>query len=114
MKLHLKGTNLDITPSLENYFEKKIGSLERFLKRWSKEGAVEVWAELARSTKHHHSGDVFRAEIDIRLPGKILRAEARAEDIRRAIDLARAKILGEIKKYKTAKSVKSRGLKLRS
>ena len=101
MKLHLKSTNLEITPSLQNYFEKKIGSLERFLKQWSKEGVVEVWAELARTTKHHRSGEVFRAEADIRLPGKILRAEAKAEDIRLTIDLVRGKLFGEIKKYKT-------------
>ncbi|MBI2591581.1 MAG: ribosome-associated translation inhibitor RaiA [Candidatus Brennerbacteria bacterium] len=109
IKFNLKSTNLDITPSLENYFETKIGGLERFLKHWSKEGAVEVWAELARTTKHHHKGDVFRAELDVRLPGKILRAEAKAEDARRAIDLSRVKMLGEIKKYKT-KILKSRYL----
>ncbi|MEK7146742.1 MAG: ribosome-associated translation inhibitor RaiA [Patescibacteria group bacterium] len=110
MKIHLKSTNLDITPALSDYFEKKIGGLEHFLKRWSKEGSAEIWAELARTTKHHHSGDVFRAEIDIRLPGKILRVETKAQDIRQAIDFSRAKMLGEIKKYKTAKSVKPRRL----
>ena len=75
MKINIKSTHLDLTPALKEYIEEKIGSLAKFLKRWDPEGVVEAYVEVARTTKHHHKGNVFRAETDLRVPGKVLRAE---------------------------------------
>jgi ribosomal subunit interface protein len=103
MKIDIKATNLDLTPALRVYIDEKIGVLAKFLKRWDMEGGVEVWVEVARTTRHHQKGPVFRAEADIRLPGKILRAEDAALDIRVAIDRVRDKLKREIEKYKELK-----------
>lgn len=100
MKLHLKHTGIDITPSFAAYIEEKIGGLGRFLKREDETGAVELWIEVARTTRHHHKGDVFRAEADLRLPGKILRGEAVSFDARAAVDAVRSKLQSEIERYK--------------
>lgn len=100
MKINLKATGLDLTPALREYAEQKIGSLEKFVKRWDAEGVVEVWVEVGRITKHHHKGDVFRAEADLRLPGKVLRAEDEDWDIRAALDRLKDKLKREIEKYK--------------
>ena len=100
MKTHIKATKLDITPALKEYIEEKIGSLEKFIKTYDAEGGVEMWIEVGRTTLHHHKGDVFRAEADIRLPGKVLRAEDEDSDVRVAIDRVRDKLKREIEKYK--------------
>lgn len=100
MNIITKSTNLDLTPALNEYLEMKIGSLSKFLSRYDKEGVVEIKVELARTTNHHHKGDVFMAEADVRLPGKILRADAEAEDIRSAIDLLENKLAKQIEKHK--------------
>lgn len=100
MKINLKATNLDLTPPLKEFVEEKIGSLEKFVSRWDREGAVEAWVEVARTSAHHHKGDVFRAEVDLRLPGKVLRAEDEDFDIRVAVDHVRDKLQKEIAKYK--------------
>lgn len=104
MQLHIKATKLDLTPSLSVYIEKKLATLDKFVKRFDEAGVAALWVEVARTTRHHHKGDVFMAEADLRLPGKILRAEATQADIHAAIDELREKLLMEIKKYKTRTS----------
>ena len=106
MKLNLKATGLDLTPSIKEYCDEKIGSLTKFVKRYDAEGTAEVWLEIGRTTKHHHKGPVFRAEADLRLPGKILRAEQEDTDVRAAIDRIRTKLRLEILKYKTTHLVR--------
>lgn len=104
MKIHLKSTQLDLTPSLSMYVEKKLATLGKFVKRFDEAGVAALWVEVARTTRHHYKGDVFMAEADLRLPGKILRAAATQADIHAAIDELREKLLMEIKKYKTKTS----------
>ena len=106
MKIHIKATNLELTASLKEYVEEKIGSIGKIIKKWDMDGAIEVRVEIGRTTNHHHKGDVFRAEADLRLPGKILRAEDENNDMHAAIDKVENVLKREINKYKSAKSVK--------
>ncbi|MEK7554622.1 MAG: ribosome-associated translation inhibitor RaiA [Patescibacteria group bacterium] len=100
MKLHLKATSIDLTEPLKIYIDEKLGGIEKFVERWDMEGAVEIWIEVGRTTRHHKKGDVFRAEADLRLPGKVLRAEEEDFDLRVAIDRVRDKLKREIERYK--------------
>lgn len=106
MKINIKSTNLDLTPALKEYIEEKIGSLVKFLTRFDAEGAVESRVEVGRTTRHHHKGPVFRAEVNIDVPGKVLRAEAEDLDIRTAIDEVKDKLKREAEKYKEIKERK--------
>ena len=100
MRIVMKGTNVDLTPSIKAYVEGKIGSLDKLLAPFEKEGQIEVDVEIGRTTHHHHKGDVFRAEANIRLPGRVLRAEKVATDMRTAIDRTRNTLRLEIVKYR--------------
>lgn len=100
MKIDIKATNLELTPAIRAYIEEKIGSLERFLKRFETKSEIEVFIEIARTTKHHRHGNVLYAEAVIPLGKKILRAEHSDWDIRVAIDKIKDKLQQEIKKYK--------------
>ena len=106
MKIHIKATNLELTPSLKEYVEEKIGSVSKLIKKWDMDDSIEVRVEIGRTTNHHHKGDVFRAEADMRLPGKILRAEDENADMHAAIDKVENILKREIDKYKSSKSVK--------
>lgn len=104
MNITIKKT-LDVTPPLEEYIEQKLTPLAKFVKPFEKEGDVELWLEVSRTSQHHRKGDeVFKAVADLRLPGKILRGEAMASDIRKAIDELRNILHMEIEKYKTKHS----------
>ncbi len=100
MKIDIKATNLEITPAISEYIEIKLGSLSRFLKKFESQSEIKIFIEIARTTRHHKSGNVFYAEVNLHLPKKTLRAEHSDWDIRVAIDKAKDKLQQEIKKYK--------------
>ncbi len=106
MKISVKSTNLDLTPSLRAYVETKMDDIGKLIEKFDREGAVSLRLELARTTKHHHKGDVFMAEGNLILPGKTLRAVEKSNDIHRAIDVLKHTLHLEIEKYKTRISPK--------
>lgn len=94
MNIAIKGTNLDLTDSISEYAQEKVGHLEKYV-----HGVIEARVELERDRKHH-SGQVFRAEVMLIMGGKILRAETAAEDIYAAIDMVIPKLKEQIAKFK--------------
>ncbi len=61
---------------------------------------VEVWVEIGRTTRHHQKGDIFRAEAQMRFPGKSIRAESERDDLKLAITEVKDELQRELKKYK--------------
>jgi len=101
MKIITKET-LEMTAPLEQYIDEKLMPLSKFVEPYERDGEVELRLEISRTTQHHRKGDeIFMAAIDLALPGKVLRSEASASDIRKAIDDVRNMIHMEIQKYKT-------------
>ncbi len=101
MNISIKGTNLTLTPSVKQYVDEKIGNLAKFIV------ASEAKVELERD-KHHRTGLVFRAEIMLGVGGKLMRADARGEDIYAAIDLAIPKLKEQIGKFKDKRQTLTR------
>lgn len=101
MKITIKATSVDLTPSLRIYIEKKLDPLSKLIERLNKAGQAELWLEIARTTRHHRKGGVFRAEADLRLPKHILRAEETSSDLRAALGALKDKLRVEIEKYRT-------------
>jgi len=100
MQIIIKSKNLDLTPSIKEYVEMKIGSLDHLLERFEANSEIKIEIEIARTTKHHKQGDVFYAEANLHLPKKILRSEHYDSDIRIAVDEIKNKLHVEITKYK--------------
>ena len=70
---------------------------------------MECWVEVERTSRHHQSGDVFRAEAQVKLPGTSgIRAEARESDLHLAIDKVKDDLQRQLKRYKTKKITKRR------
>lgn len=94
MRIDIKSTNLELTPSINTYINEKVGSLEKFINvsedvKSGETAPVEAFVEVARTTKHHKHGDVLRAEINMKIKGELYRAEASDWDIRVALDTAK-------------------------
>lgn len=102
MKIIFKSKDFSLTPSIEDYLQKKINGLEKFLGDFNKE-TTKVEAEVGKTTGRHRAGDIFRAEINLSVGGKLFRAESEQEDIFSAIDEVRDELEQEIKKFKTKK-----------
>ena len=99
VRIIIKTTNLELTPALNEYIETKLWSLNKFVDKWDIEGAVEAKVEIGKTTKHHQKGDVYRAEVNLALPGQLIRAQREEWDLRIAIDRVKNKLQQEIKKY---------------
>lgn len=88
MNIKIRSINFEITPAIDEYITKKFSSLEKFLDR--KDGEVICEVEIGRTTKHHNSGDIFKAEINLNEPGsKQVYAVAEESDLYTAIDIVR-------------------------
>src|SRR5688572_8643747 len=94
MNTNIKNTNLMLSEALTDYVNKKLEKVGSLL---SEDPTAQCDVELARTTGHHHKGDVFRAEIHIVAAGKNLYASSEKEDIYMAVDDAKDEILRELK-----------------
>lgn len=102
MNIKIRAKNFEITPAIDEYVTKKISTLEKFLGS-GKEILCEV--EIGRTTKHHKSGDIFRAEVNIVEPGGVqIFAQAEEVDLYTAIDIVRDESEREIVSRKQKKN----------
>ena len=119
MRISIKATNLKLTPDLKSFIEKKIKSLEKFSRIikedksfeyfWGKgKSKVEVWVEIGKETTHHKKGPYFRAECQMRAPHRSLRAVAKREDLKSAINQVKEAMEKQIKKHKERAMAKRR------
>ncbi len=97
MKISIKTKNITLNEPLKVFIHEKIGSLEKFLGNDTDSLLVEV--ELDK-TKHQNKGDIFRAEVQIDVPNKLLRAESTMDDLRKAIVEVKDQLQVQIKKYR--------------
>lgn len=87
MNIKIRSVGFDLTPAIDEYVTKKISSLEKFLDA-SADLLCEV--EIGKTTNHHKSGDIFKAEINIIRPGsKQVYARAEEAELYTAIDIVR-------------------------
>ena len=80
----IKTTNIILDSNIEDYLDKRLEALEKFVDSSNPTFLAEV--ELGRTTKHHQSGDIFRAEINITIDGNAFRAVSERPDLMTAID----------------------------
>ena len=100
MKVIIKATDLDITGPLKVYIEDKMGDLDKYLQSLDGD-SIQTRIEVARSSRHHKQGQVYHVDVNLDLPGEVLRAEEDSDDVRAAIDAVKDKLKREIEKYKS-------------
>lgn len=93
MQVNVKGRNLEITPALRQYAEKRTSKLARLLETGrGQEPVVDVVLRL--------EGELRVAEATVQLGGLIVRGEARTTDMYGSIDAATDKLLRQVKTFK--------------
>lgn len=94
MKLNVHGRNIEVTDWIQQYVEKKVERLERYLPQ-----AREAKAELVY-TETRAAADRYTAQLTIWANGRILRAEESTGDIFASIDAIMDKMSRQIERYK--------------
>jgi len=100
MTINTQAKNLEITPKIQLYIEEKIKKLSRFITCAGE--SVYSFVEMAK-IKSQKSGNVFHSKIQINLPKKGIRAEAKGTNWRSAFIQARNIVKRELIKYKETK-----------
>ena len=98
MKVEVSPKNIKLDSALVIWVEKKIGSLDKFLKKLDP-AVIEARVEIGKPSKHHRKGPVWYAEVNLKLPGSLLRAENTDKDLRTAINQVKDELQRQIKKY---------------
>ena len=89
MKISVRGKNMEVTPALKEYVEKRLGKLEKF-----SENLQDGNATLSAIRSRH------RVEVTIPVNGWLLRGEEETDDMYSSIDLVVEKLEKQIDKYK--------------
>ena len=94
MRLQVKGRHIDVTDSLFQYAEKKLGKLARHL-------SDESRCELELIVEHNPSiSDSQVAEATVWTKGPVLRARESSTDMYASIDLVAEKLERQVKRYR--------------
>ena len=92
MNFNIRGENIEVTPAIRNYVEKKVGKLERYFDE-TPASPVHVNLQVINNQQI--------IEITIPMPQLLLRAEETHTDMYAAIDLVVEKLERQIRKHKT-------------
>lgn len=103
MQLIIQGKNIEVTDRLQEYIEKKVGKLDRYLPTIT-EARMELSVEDAKSAK-----DRQVAQLTVRSKGTLLRAEERSADMFASIDTIVDKMYRQIVRYKGKRYGRGRG-----
>ncbi len=100
MKHNIKSIDFSLTPAIQDYLEKKLAHLDKFLpKNIDADGAM-CYVELGKVTDHHKKGDIFKTILNIHIGKNMFRAEAQMDDEYASIDVAVAQMEQELSGFK--------------
>jgi putative sigma-54 modulation protein len=99
MELQVTGKNIELTPELRQYIERKLGKLARYLPEMI-EAKVEIGEEKTRSRL-----DRYICQVTANC-GMLLRAEERGEELFSAIDKVAGIMERQIERYKGKKNAR--------
>lgn len=94
MNLTVHGRNVAISDRVQDYVDRKVGRLDKYLPR-IREARVEL---VRRETRA--SADRYTAQLTIWASGQILRAEESSEDLFASVDAIADKMYRQIERFK--------------
>ena len=105
MQVKIKATKIELSDKIKNYIEEKMDTLDKYL------GNVVVTNcdfEVAQEAGVQNKGKIYRAELNLSVPGDLLRVEKQEADLFKAIDKVKDHMVRSITRYKEKKLDKKR------
>jgi putative sigma-54 modulation protein len=99
LEVQIYGRNMEVTDRIQDYVDKKVSKLDRYLS-----DIDEARVDLAYIKSARSNSDRQVAQITVRGRGFILRSEERAEDIFAALDIALEKLQRQMERFKGKRS----------
>lgn len=101
MATNIKSTNMDLTPAIGDYVEKKIEAINKFVEFGQD---VNIYVEVGKTTNHHKQGNYYKAEFDVTIDGEKFFTVSEKSDLYKAIDDSKDQMLKSIKNNKNRKN----------
>jgi ribosomal subunit interface protein len=95
MNTNIQVTGIDSTDAIRAYAQEKIEDLTKYF-----ENIQKADIDVGMRSQHHQKGKVFYAEVNLHVPGTMLRVVKDAEDLYKAIDKVRDHLKVELEKIK--------------
>lgn len=104
MQIDLQSKNMELTDAIKDYVVKKVTNLEKLLSNIeTNKGEAKVKFEVAKTTNHHKTGEIFHANCTINIDGQNYYGESNHEDLYTAIDVVKEQLFNDIGKNKDRK-----------
>ena len=100
LNINIKSKNLELTENLKQLINEKIAHIEKFMNLREDQTAIVDVEVSKRYGEHHKQGEVFYAEINIKLDGKFFRSEEETDDILKSLEEAQSEMIRQIRKTK--------------
>lgn len=101
-QIEISGIKYEVDENTKKYVEKHIGKLDKYLPRHAKK-SVTVKVNLSQVNAKHDNKYEVEAIMDV--PEKTLVAKDQSSNVLAAIDIVEAKLEGQIRRYKTEKTL---------
>jgi putative sigma-54 modulation protein len=105
MQLQVAGTNIELTPTVQRYVERKLGKLDKHLPTII-ESRVEISEEKTKSPQERY---LVRVTVNSGAGGAVFHGEERGEDLFQAVDKVASVITRQLERYKGKLYKKGRG-----
>jgi ribosomal subunit interface protein len=114
IKKTVKGTGIDLSDAISSAIDKVVASIDKYVDPSDTSALVDI--EVGKTTNHHRSGEIFRAEINFHSRIGSLRSESEKEDLYVALVEAKDEIIESLrsKKSKRTDFIKRSGVKIKN
>jgi putative sigma-54 modulation protein len=95
MIINIKGTGIELTEALKSYAEEKVQGLTKFF-----DNIRQADIDIGMRTHHHQKGKIYYAEVNLHVPGELVRVVKESEDLYKAIDKVKDHLKVDLEKRK--------------
>tara|TARA_Y100001970_G_C13889556_1_gene677978 strand:- start:136 stop:489 length:354 start_codon:yes stop_codon:yes gene_type:complete len=95
MNITIQFTNVEPTQAIRDYTEEKLQTLEKFF-----ENIQKMDVDIGAREQRHNKGKRYYAEVNVHIPGKVVRVAKDTEDLYKAIDKVKDHLKVELQKIK--------------
>ena len=114
MNIIIRTKNIDMTPTLRDFIETKIGSIEKYCRDCQVDddpglsACSEAIVEVGKDTLHHKKGDVYTAQCQFTFNGNKIHASTDADDLEKAVTAVRDDLQDQLTRLKGRRIDKNR------
>lgn len=95
MNINIKATGMEMTDAIRSYAEEKMETLVKFF-----DNIQHIDIDVGMNSNHHNKGNVYYAEVNMSIPGRLVRVVKEEADLYKAIDKVKDHLKVELEQEK--------------